>query len=122
MGLEEWELGNTVEDSRLGREGELGLGLVIERRIKVRTCGGNGGGVSWKTLPASCGKNFRAAYHQINLSKGWARSWYAAPPQKKFGPRGPPAGWRNYHGTKDGLDIGPGQDGWMVLSSGSGLG
>lgn len=73
-----------MEDSRLGREGELGLGLVIERRIKVGTCGGNGGGVSWKTLPASCGKNFGAAYHQINLSKGWARSWYAAPPPKNL--------------------------------------
>lgn len=26
------------------------------------------------------------------------------PLPKRFGPRGPPAGWRNYHGTKDGLD------------------
>lgn len=44
--------------------------------------------------------------------KGLGKIMVCGPSPQKFGPRGPPAGWRNYHGTKDGLDIGPGKDGW----------
>lgn len=106
-----------MEDSRLG------WGPVIERRIKVGTCGGNGGGVLTENpLLTLCEKSFGAAYHQINLSKGWAISWYAAPP-KKIGPWGSPAGWRNYHGTKSGLDgIGFGTGLGIGIGLGDGFG
>lgn len=45
------------------------------------------------------------------------------PLPKKIGPRGPPAGWRNYHGTKDGLDgIGFGTGFGIGIGLGNGFG